>query len=123
MTQPRGEVREDGLPTRREMLALVAAAAGAASAGSFLTAWLEAAAPPDYAPAFFDAADYAALEAFTDILIPTDDTPGAREARCAAFIDFVLAASAEAAPETQRRWREAMRCGQGSRVPCGGWPG
>lgn len=63
----------------------------------------------DYTPKFFDAEDFAALQAFTEILIPTDETPGAREARCAHFIDFVLNASSEAGPETQRQWRAAMR--------------
>jgi len=90
----------------------------------FFDAWLQAAmfpahhqstAPPeppllrDYKPSFFDAGDFGALKALTEILIPTDDTPGAREAHCAHFIDFVLSASSEAAPETGRQWREAMR--------------
>ena len=52
--------------------------------------------------------DFAALEAFTQILIPTDDTPGAREAHCAQYIDFVLQSSAEFAPQTQKQWRDAM---------------
>jgi hypothetical protein len=93
-------------------------------ATDFFGAWLQAAtlphhaqglAPPeppllrDYKPRFFDAADFAALQAFTEMLIPTDETPGAREAHCAHFIDFVLDASSEAAPDAQRQWREAMR--------------
>lgn len=49
------------------------------------------------------------LDAFTSILIPSDDTPGAREAHVPAFIDFVVNAAAEYAPETQTHWREAMR--------------
>jgi hypothetical protein len=63
----------------------------------------------DYRPTFFDAEDFAVLQAFTEILIPTDDTPGAREAHCAHFIDFVLAASGEHAPDTVRQWRAALR--------------
>ena len=96
----------------------------APGAADFFAAWLDAAsrpahaqgvAPPEppllreYMPKFFDAADFAALQAFTAILIPTDETPGAREARCAHFIDFVLDASSEAAPAAGRQWREAMR--------------
>lgn len=61
-----------------------------------------------YQAKFFSPEDFAALQAFTEILIPTDDTPGAREARCASFIDFVLAASTEYAPQTQAQWRRAM---------------
>lgn len=71
-------------------------------------------APPEpplllnYKPQFFSPAEFEALQSFTEILIPTDDTPGAREAHCAEFIDFVLAASTEYAPETQAQWRQAM---------------
>ncbi|PYR91452.1 MAG: hypothetical protein DMF84_16980 [Acidobacteria bacterium] len=63
----------------------------------------------EYKPKFFNADDFAALQSFTEILIPTDGTPGAREAHCAHFIDFVLDASSEVAPEAGRQWREAMR--------------
>lgn len=103
---------------------LAAMAVALPGAGEFFSVWLRAApaeqagrrpyAPPEppllrnYTPKFFDAEDFAALQAFTEILIPTDDTPGAKEARCAHFIDFVLAASGEAAPDTQRQWRRVM---------------
>ena len=110
---------------RRAFIQLVSHVATLPAAMPFLSAWLEAApfqqrpgrldAPPeppllrDYKPAFFDAEDFAALQAFTEILIPADDTPGAREARCAHFIDFVLHNSTEFAPQAQKEWREAMR--------------
>jgi hypothetical protein len=102
---------------RRELLRLMGYALAAPAAGEFFGAWLEAAqagappAPPllrNYSPKFFDAADFAALSAFTEILIPTDETPGAREAHCAHFIDFVLQASEQQAPDTVRQWRVAM---------------
>jgi hypothetical protein len=48
------------------------------------------------------------LESFTEILIPKDDAPGAREAHCAQYIDFVLQAAAEYAPDMQKQWRDAM---------------
>jgi hypothetical protein len=66
-------------------------------------------APPDpdllktYQPKVFAAEDFSALQAFTEILIPTDDTPGAREAKCAHYIDFVLQTS----PVIQQ-WRNAL---------------
>ncbi len=108
--------------TRRHILQLAAYALALPGASAFFGAWLQAAPhqhvmgsqppePPllrDYQPKFFDARDFEALQAFTAILIPTDETPGAREARCAHFIDFVLQASAVHAPATQRQWREAM---------------
>lgn len=118
--------------TRRDLLRLVGYAVAAPAAGEFFGAWLQAAQdlsrhssegakadahlqPPEppllrnYTPKFFEAADFAALSAFTEILIPTDDTPGAREAHCAHFIDFVLQASQAQAPDTVRQWRAAMR--------------
>ncbi len=111
-------------------------AATVAAAPEFLNAWLRAgeshsgagasaalshsvagasAAPPEpdrwtnYRPAFFSREEFAALDAFTAILIPSDDTPGAREAHVAPFIDFVVNAAAEYAPEMQEEWRDAMR--------------
>ncbi len=105
-------------PTRRDLLEIAARAAALPGAAEFFSAWLRASddhqhstAPPeppllrDYRSKFFDAEEFAALQAFTEILIPTDDTPGAREAHCAHFIDFVLQASPL---ETQARWRDAM---------------
>ncbi len=82
----------DPFLTRREMVA----------AALFFSGSLRAA----ESPKFFSSEDFAALQSFTEILIPTDDTPGAREAKCAHFIDFVLQASEET---TQNRWRQAMQ--------------
>ena len=111
------------LLSRRDLLEMAARAAAAPGALAFFSSWQPAEAGPqhtgftpppepallrDYRPAFFDRADFDALRAFTEILIPTDETPGAREARCAHFIDFVLQASTEAAPDIVRQWREAM---------------
>jgi gluconate 2-dehydrogenase gamma chain len=106
------------LPTRRDLIDIATRAAALPGAAEFFSAWLRAAddhqhstAPPeppllrDYQPKFFGKGDFEALQAFTEILIPTDDTPGAREARCAHFIDFVLQASP---PNTQEQWRNAL---------------
>jgi hypothetical protein len=59
----------------------------------------------DYTPKFFSAEDFQALQAFTEILIPTDETPGAREAQCAHYIDFVLQS---AGPAMQKQWTAAL---------------
>jgi hypothetical protein len=75
-------------PTRRHLIQLAA-----------LPALLKA----QDSPKFFPPEDFEALEAFTEILIPKDDTPGAREARCASYIDFVLQSSDNPGP-----WRAAM---------------
>jgi hypothetical protein len=110
------------LLSRRDLLDMALRAAALPGAAAFFSTWLHAdaghqptpQAPPqpnllrDYRPRFFDQGDFDALQAFTEILIPTDDTPGAREAHCAHFIDFVLQASTEAAPDVVRQWRDAM---------------
>ena len=110
--------------SRRDLLDLAVRAMALPGAASFFSSWFAAAAsaqtpqlnappePPllrDYRPQFFGPDDFSALQAFTEILIPTDDTPGAREAHCAHYIDFVLHANDGFAPELQRRWREAMK--------------
>src|SRR4051794_26621464 len=107
--------------THRRMMRVAAYALALPGAADFFGAWLYAAgahpqhyAPPDpgrlrdYQPKFFDAEDFAALESFTAILIPADDTPGAREAKCAHFIDFLLSASAAVDARLAQQWRTAM---------------
>jgi gluconate 2-dehydrogenase gamma chain len=113
--------------TRRELLDLAIRAAALPGAAAFFSPWFRhglaqqnpgpgAYAPPEpptlknYKPAFFAAEDFEALRAFTEILIPTDDTPGAREAFCAHYMDFVLQAAATAgqSQNTQQQWRDAM---------------
>ncbi len=110
--------------TRRDLVDLAIRAAALPASAAFFSEWLSAShtqehaaghdAPPEppylsnYQPKFFSAQDFGALQAFTEILIPTDETPGAREAHCACFIDFVLQASSGYAPETQEHWRQAM---------------
>ena len=109
--------------TRRILLHLLTAASSLPACSPFLTQWLEAAvpehhtngiAPPepsywrDYKPKFFTQTDFEALEAMTEMLIPTDETPGARDAHCAHFIDFLLSATGDYAPQTQKQWLAAM---------------
>lgn len=71
-------------------------------------------APPEppflatYQPRFFSKEDFDALQTICEILIPTDAHPGAKEARCSLYIDFVLDASGEYAAERQKQWRSAM---------------
>jgi hypothetical protein len=107
--------------TRRDAAWLVARVAGTAVGQSFFGPWLasahehNSAAPPEpdrwtnYKPQFFSPEEFASLDAFSAILIPTDEAPGAREAHVAPFIDFVVFSAAEYAPEMQRKWRGAIR--------------
>jgi hypothetical protein len=117
------DAREVGM-TRRDLAWTISRAATVAGGQAFFRDWLRAAethangsvsqAPPEpdrwsaYTPQFFSASEYRTLENFSSILIPTDDTPGAKEAHVAQFIDFVVNAAAEYASEMQHEWRAAM---------------
>lgn len=46
--------------------------------------------PAAYDPLFFSTAEYASVERLTEIIIPSDATPGAKEAGVAEFIDFMV---------------------------------
>jgi hypothetical protein len=106
--------------SRRDLLDIAARAMALPGAAEFFSTWLKAAEdhhasgstpPPEpqllrnYQAKFFSGGDFAALASFTEILIPTDDTPGAREAHCAHYIDFVLQASSDA---VRGEWRDAL---------------
>jgi hypothetical protein len=94
--------------TRRDAAWVIARAVAVAGGGAFFPSWASAAEAEPYRPVFFNAEEYRILDSFTAILIPTDDTPGAREARVAPFVDFVVNAAAEYAPEVQREWRQVL---------------
>lgn len=44
-----------------------------------------------YKPLFFSAQDFRMIEGLAEMIIPSDDTPGAKEAGVAEFIDFMVA--------------------------------
>jgi len=66
----------------------------------------EPAAP--YSPQFFKPEEFQTVKALTEMIIPTDDQPGAKEARVADYIDFVVFASAEFRPSLQREWSAGL---------------
>jgi len=53
-----------------------------------------------YQPLFFSAAQFQMIERMAEIILPADETPGAREAGVAEFIDFMVA---NRVPVTGRR--------------------
>jgi hypothetical protein len=52
-----------------------------------------AAPPPDWIPSFFTADQYRTMNDLSDIIIPTTNTPGAKEAAVARHLDKLLTAS------------------------------
>ncbi len=57
-----------------------------------------------YRPQFFSAGEYAAIAALTERIIPTDETPGAREAGVSEFVDFIVWSD----PKLQERFRKGL---------------
>jgi len=98
---------------RREVLRILGTAAAAAqfpgfSKWGFACGHIGNAAlqikPAIYHPQFFTAAEYAVIERLADLIIPSDGTPGAREAGVAEFIDFMVASD----PEVQYVFRTGI---------------
>jgi gluconate 2-dehydrogenase gamma chain len=85
---------------RREVLRILGTAAAAANFPGF-SKWGLACGhvgnpalqirPAHYQPQFFPAAEYSLVERLADMIIPSDSTPGAKEAGVAEFIDFMVA--------------------------------
>ena len=89
---------------RREVLRILGTAAAAAQFPGF-SKWAFACGhvgnaalqikPAIYHPQFFTAAEYAMVERLAEMIIPSDGTPGAKEAGVAEFIDFMVASDPE----------------------------
>jgi gluconate 2-dehydrogenase gamma chain len=98
---------------RREMLRILGRAAAAAQFPGF-SKWGFACGhignavlqikPAVYRPQFFTVAEYAMVERLAEIIIPSDNTPGAKEAGVAEFIDFMVASD----PEPQYSFRTGL---------------
>lgn len=90
---------------RRDLLRIVAAGAIAATGRAQDGTGQQ---PALYTPRFFTPAEFAMADELTDIIIPTDEqSPGAKAAHCAAYIDFRLSESLDAA--AQQGWRNGLK--------------
>lgn len=97
---------------RREVLRILGTAAAAAtfpgfSKWGFACGHVNAAVPirpASYHPVFFSASEYATVERLADMIIPSDETPGAKEAGVAEFVDFMVASD----PEVQYPFRMGL---------------
>jgi len=98
---------------RREVLRILAMAASASTYPGF-SRWSFACGHggsgviqvkrPSYAPRFFSADEYATVERLAQLIIPSDGTPGAREAGVSEFIDFMVSRD----PGIQYRFRYGL---------------
>ena len=97
---------------RREILRVLGVAAVASHFPGFVR-WAYAAEHPSaepaparpaaYAPQFFTGQDYPVIARLAELIIPSDETPGTREAGVAEFVDFMVAHDQEQ--------QQAMRTG------------
>lgn len=59
----------------------------------------------EYQPRFFRPDEYQLIDVLTDLIIPGDDSPGARESGVSEFVDFMVASD----PNIQVRFRDGLR--------------
>src|SRR5579875_3781058 len=89
-------------PDRRTVLEMIAKAAVASQFPGF-SRWVFAAdhthsaeastqpRPANYQPLYFSPHEYQTIDVVTEMIIPKDESPGAREAGVSEFIDFMAA--------------------------------
>jgi Gluconate 2-dehydrogenase subunit 3 len=61
-----------------------------------------------YVPRFFKPDEFRAVEVLTEVILPTDEKPGAKEAKVANYIDFVVYAASEFEPSLQKEWIDGL---------------
>ena len=61
-----------------------------------------------YAPQFFNPEEFQTVEILAAMIIPTDEAPGAKEARVADYVDFVVFSAAEFRPSLQKEWVDGL---------------
>ena len=113
---------------RREILRYIGIASVAATFPGFHQ-WVfacadhieQASAPPKsagpYTPLFFPPEHYRLIERLAEMIIPADDTPGAKEAGVSEFIDFMVANRVPVSPRGEiRSTQDAVRQGDDAQV-------
>src|SRR5881398_2119027 len=131
---PQETLMDEQLIQRRTTLKYLGLLAATAAGRQFLAKWLPSASislaapksddlvsmpgmhhgpPPEepakpYAPQFFKPSEFETVEILAEMIIPTDEKPGAKEARVADYIDFVVFSAAEFEPSLQREWNEGL---------------
>lgn len=97
------------LPPARVLQTSKAAPDGTPSCGTGHSPQAQPQSAEPYVPRFFKPDEFKTVEALTELIIPTDDTAGAKEAHVATYIDFIVAAAAECKPSLQLAWARGLR--------------
>lgn len=121
------QMADELIVSRRSALKYLSILTASVAGQEFLAAWLPRSAQADdrtgmvtmpgmqdekasgtpsvaYRPVFFKPEEFRTVEILTEMILPTDDTPGAKEAQVANYIDFVVFSAAEFKPSLQREW-------------------
>jgi len=61
-----------------------------------------------YVPRFFKPDEFHTVGVLTELILPTDEKPGAKEAKVANYIDFVVYSAAEFEPSLQKQWIDGL---------------
>jgi hypothetical protein len=61
-----------------------------------------------YVPQFFKLDDFKTVEILVEMILPTDDKLGAKEAKVANYVDFVIFSAREFEPSLQREWIDGL---------------
>jgi hypothetical protein len=119
----KGVVMAEQVVGRRKALKYFGILAASAAGRDFLTGWIGSAraatapgaassAPDDsaeaYVPRFFKPQEFETVGLLTELIVPTDEKPGAREAKVANFIDFVVFSAAEFRLSLQKEWSDGL---------------
>jgi hypothetical protein len=68
----------------------------------------DAEAAAKYVPQFFKPDQFVTVKLLAEMILPTDDEPGANEAKVADYIDFVVFSARQFEPSMQREWIEGL---------------
>jgi hypothetical protein len=103
------EFLEGWLPRGATLMASPAPAAG----GLYQVTDVESTPSPadtesPYVPRFFKPDEFHAVEVLTEVILPTDEKPGAKDAKVANYIDFVVFSAAEFEPALQKQWIDGL---------------
>lgn len=61
-----------------------------------------------YVPRFFKPDEFHTVEVLTEMILPTDEKPGAKEAKVTNYIDFIVYSASEFEPSLQKDWIDGL---------------